>query len=281
MKKRKKIPVLYIVAVTIFLILTLGPFVWAFIVSVTPEYEMFKNTMNLFPTELTWKNYEILFQVNSPQHIRLFTGLLNSMKAVGCTILLGVPIALVSGYVLSRMEFPGKKVIRNTLLITMVIPVFATIIPLFRIFVDRGLLNNTFWLSMIYVSSFLPMNVWLISNYFDTLPKELEEAARVDGCGRVHTFLKIILPISYPVIFSSILIMFLSGWSQFQIPLILASSVETKPVSIVTSEFMSKDMVQYGITAAAGLLAVIPPAIAALIFRKFLVSGMTKGSIKG
>ena len=281
MKRRKKVSLLYIAAVILFLILTLGPFVWAFIVSVTPEYEMFKNTVGMLPKEMTWNNYEMLFDVNSPQHIRLFTGLANSMKAVGCTILFGVPIALVSGYVLTRMEFPGKKFIRNSLLIKMVIPVFATIIPLFRIFVDKGLLNNTFWLSMVYVSSFLPMNVWLISNYFATIPKELEEAARVDGCGRIHTFFKIILPISYPVIFSSILIMFLSGWSQFQIPLILASSAETKPVAIVTSEFMTKDMVQYGVTAAAGLLAVIPPAIVALIFRKFLVAGMTKGSTKG
>ena len=187
MKRRKKVSLLYIAAVILFLILTLGPFVWAFIVSVTPEYEMFKNTVGMLPKEMTWNNYEMLFDVNSPQHIRLFTGLANSMKAVGCTILFGVPIALVSGYVLTRMEFLGKKFIRNSLLITMVIPVFATIIPLFRIFVDKGLLNNTFWLSMVYVSSFLPMNVWLISNYFATIPNDIElfcnNSERIGGSG--------------------------------------------------------------------------------------------------
>jgi len=146
---------------------------------------------------------------------------------------------------------------------------------------ERKLLDNTFWLSVVYVSSFLPMSTWLISNYFSTIPKELEEAAWVDGCGRIETLFRIILPISYPIIFSAALIMFLGAWNQFQIPLILASSMNTKPVSIVTSEFMTKDSIQYGITAAAGLIAIAPPALIALIFRKFLVSGMTGGSTKG
>ena len=171
--------------------------------------------------------------------------------------------------------------IKNALLITMVIPVFATIIPLYKMFASLQLLNSTFWLSLVYVSSFLPMSTWLMCNYFSTIPKELEEAALVDGCGKIRTFFQIILPVSYPILCASALIMFLSGWSQFQIPLILASSVETKPVAIVVSEFMTKDSIQYGLTAAAGIITVIPPAITALIFRKFLISGMMRGSVKG
>ena len=125
------------------------------------------------------------------------------------------------------------------------------------------------------------MTTWLMSNYFATIPKELEEAAQIDGCGRLSSFLRIILPTSYPIILSAALIMFLNTWSQFQIPLILASSLETKPVAIVVSEFMTKDSVQYGLTAAAGMIAVLPPAITALIFRKFLISGMMGGAVKG
>lgn len=279
--KKKKRSILYIIAVILFLIFTLGPFVWAFFVSITPEHEMFKNTMNMFPAQPILENYKILFDVSDPNHVRLFTGIINSLKAVVCTIIIGIPIALISAYALTRMKFKGRKIIKNLLLVTMVIPVFATIIPLFRFFMMQQLLDNIVWLSVVYVSSFLPMSTWLISNYFATIPKELEEAAWVDGCGTIRAFFRIILPISYPIIFCSVLIMFLSAWNQFQIPLILASSAQTKPVSIVTSEFMTKSTVQYGITAAAGLLAMLPPAIAALVFRKFLVSGMTKGSTKG
>lgn len=90
-----------------------------------------------------------------------------------------------------------------------------------------------------------------------------------------------LLPASYPIIASAVLIIFLSTWSQFQIPLILASNSNTKPIAIVTSEFITKDTVDYGMTAAAGILALIPPALFALIFKKFLVSGMMKGAVKG
>lgn len=278
MKILKKIG--YVLILLVFLILVLGPFVWAFILSITPEHAMLAKTTALFPEAITWKNYIELFGGSRKGQL-LFTGIQNSLKAVGTTLLVGIPICLMSAYTLSRMEFKGRKLIRNLLLITMVIPVMATIIPLFRIFVNRQLLDNVFWLSVVYVSSYLPMITWLMSNYFSTIPKELEEAAVIDGCGKFATFMKIILPISYPIILSAALIMFLNTWNQFQIPLILASSIETKPVAIVVSEFMTKDSIQYGLTAAAGILAVIPPAITALIFRKFLISGMMRGSVKG
>ena len=230
----------YVLCLLVFLLLTLGPFVWAFILSITPEHAMLAKSTALLPEVVTWKNYLELFGGSRKGQL-LFAGIANSLKAVGMTLLVGIPICLMSAYTLSRMEFKGRKFIRNLLLITMVIPVMATIIPLFRIFVARQLLDNVFWLSLVYVSSYLPMITWLMSNYFSTIPKELEEAAVIDGCGRLAVFMRIFLPISYPIILSAALIIFLNTWNQFQIPLILASSVETKPVAIVVSEFMTKD----------------------------------------
>ena len=281
MKPKKKVHPGYWLFMVVFLLLTLGPFLWAFIISVTPEYGMFARTTKFLPDEITLDNYKALFSGTVRQSELLLRGMFNSLKAVAVTLAVGLPAALISAYALARLEFRGRKVLKNLLLITMVIPVMATIIPIYRIFVTYKLLDQTFWLSVIYVSAFLPMAVWLMTNYFATIPKELEEAALVDGCGRIHTFVKIMIPMSYPIIISTALIMFLSTWSQFQIPLILASSLETKPVAVVASEFMSKDTVQYGLTAAAGIIAVLPPAAAALVFRKFLISGMTGGSVKG
>ena len=279
MKFGKKIG--YFIALVIFLILTLGPFLWTFVLSITPEYAMMEKTTRLLPEVITYDNYRELLTSGTQKGSILVTGIRNALKAVGATLILGIPIAMMSAYALSRMEFKGRLLIKNLLLITMVIPVMATIIPLFRLFVARQWLDDVFWLSTVYVSSYLPMTTWLMSNYFATIPKELEEAAQIDGCGRLSSFLRIILPTSYPIILSAALIMFLNTWSQFQIPLILASSLETKPVAIVVSEFMTKDSVQYGLTAAAGMIAVLPPAITALIFRKFLISGMMGGAVKG
>ena len=244
----------YIVATIFFLVFTLGPFVWTFVMAITPKAEMFSNVVSLLPSHITWSNFQNLFS-GGRRSVAYFTGLKNSLRAVIVTICIGMPIALVSAYTLSRMEFPGRKIIKNALLITMVIPVMATIIPLYKMFSAGHMLDNTFWLSMVYVSSYLPMATWMIINYFSTIPKELEEAVS--------------------------LIMFLNTWSQFQIPLILASSMDTKPMAIVVSEFVTKDSVEYGLIATAGIVSLIPPAVTAIIFRKYLISGMVGGSVKG
>ena len=270
----------YFLATILFLIFTVGPFVWTFMISVTPDYAIFAPTSKMLPESITFANYVELFS-GSRRGNAFFKGMYNSMRTVGITLVIGIPIAMMSAYALSRMEFKGRKVIKNLFLITMVIPVMATIIPLYRMFAAGKMLDHIFWLSMVYVSSYLPMASWLISNYFATIPKELEEAAMIDGCGRGAAFSRIILPLSRPIILSVTLIMILNTWSQFQIPLILASSMETKPMAIVVSEFMTKDSIQYGLIAAAGMTALIPPALTAMLFRKYLISGMMGGSVKG
>lgn len=278
MKAAKKIG--FALATVIFLIFTVGPFIWTFLISITPKAALFLPNTGFMPETVTWDNYITLFS-GSRKGATYFTGLSNSFRAVVVTLLIGLPVSMMSGYALSRMEFPGRKLIKNALLITMVIPVMATIIPIYRMFSAGKMLDNMFWLCVIYVSSYLPMATWMITNYLATIPKELEEAALIDGCSEMGAFRRVILPLSYPILLSVSLIMFLSTWSQFQIPLILASSMKTKPMAIVISEFVTKDSVQYGLIAAAGLISLIPPAVAAVVFRKYLISGMVRGSVKG
>lgn len=270
----------YWLFMAVFLICTIGPFVWAFLISVTPEYGMFAKTSGLLPDKLTLENYQILLGGTGRQGQLFITGMVNSLKAAALTLGLGIPAAFLSAYALARMDFKGRMLIKNMLLFTMVIPVMAAIIPIYRIFADYRLLDDIFWLSVVYVSSLLPVTTWLITNYLATIPRELEEAALVDGCGTMRALWRIILPMSFPALVTAALILFLNTWSQFQIPLILASSLETKPIAVVTSEFMTKDTVQYGLTAAAGICAVLPPAAAALWLRRFLISGMVSGAVK-
>ena len=271
----------FILVASIFLLFTLGPIVWCFIVSVSPEKEMFSNTTGILPSSLSLDNYRLLLDFDSRQSEIFTRGLWNSLKAVSITLLIGLPVSLMTAYALSRLEFKGKGVIRTILLITIVIPVFTTIIPLYAMFANLGVLDHLFWLSVVYVSSFLPMVTWMLSNYINTIPRELDEAAFIDGCGRVRVFFDIILPNSYGIILAIVLIIFLMTWNQYQIPLILASSLDSKPLSMVVADFTSKDLIQYGITAAAGIIAILPPAIIAVIFRKSLILGLTQGAVKG
>ena len=279
MKILKK--VLYVFALLIFLIFYLGPFIWTFIISITPDSMVLEKSLNFLPDNTTLKNYLLLFDISSRQGKLLFSGMRNAIYASFVTIVLCIPMALLSAYALSRFKFFGKDFIKNSLLITMAIPVMATIIPIYKMFMQLKLLNNMYALSLVYVTSYLPVIVWLMSNYFSSIPRDLDEAAMVDGCTKLKALIHVVLPLSYPIIASAVLIIFLSTWSQFQIPLILASNNDTKPIAIITSEFITKDTVHYGLTAAAGILAIIPPALLALVFRKFLVSGIMKGSVKG
>ena len=273
--------VLYVFALLIFLIFYLGPFIWTFIISITPDSMVLEKSLNFLPDNTTLKNYLLLFDISSRQGKLLFSGMRNAIYASFVTIVLCIPMALLSAYALSRFKFFGKDFIKNSLLITMAIPVMATIIPIYKMFMQLKLLNNIYALSLVYVTSYLPVIVWLMSNYFSSIPRDLDEAAMVDGCTKTEALIYVVLPLSYPIIASAVLIIFLSTWSQFQIPLILASNNNTKPIAIITSEFITKDTVHYGLTAAAGILAIIPPALLALVFRKFLVSGIMKGSVKG
>ena len=181
----------YVFALALFLILTAGPFLWTFLLSVTPDHAIFSQGSGFWPGELIWDNYIELFS-GGQRGSRFFASLLNSLKATGVTLCIGIPAALLSAYALGRMEFKGRMLIRDLLLVTMVIPVMATIIPLYRMFAQGEMLDNLFWLSLVYVSSYLPMAVWLMTNYFATIPREMEEAAFIDGCGRVGSFFRLI-----------------------------------------------------------------------------------------
>ena len=273
--------ILYSMALILFLVFYAGPFIWTFIISVTPDSLVLGKSLSFLPEETTLKNYKTLFDVASSQGALLLSGIKNSAYASLVTIIICILMALLSAFALGRFKFIGKDIVKNSLLVTMAIPVMATIIPIYKMFMQLKLLNNVYTLSLVYVTSYLPVIVWLVSNYFASIPKDLDEAAKVDGCSKMGTLIMVIIPTSYPIIASAVLIIFLSTWSQFQIPLILASNSNTKPIAIVTSEFITKDTVDYGMTAAAGILALIPPALFALIFKKFLVSGMMKGAVKG
>lgn len=275
---RKSLRIASLLALVLF---TLGPILWCLVISISPESEMFNTGPGFLPTNPTLNNYRALLLEDTQYRSNYLNGMTNSLKAVALTEVIGLPVCVFGAYALSRFEFRFKRMITVVLLITSVIPVFATIIPIYKMFSDFQLLDNIFWISMIYVSAFMPMVLWILINSFQSFPKEIEESAKLDRCSRMGILFKMILPNSYPIILTIALLLFLMTWNQFQIPLILSASRATKPLSIVVQEYATKDRIMYGLTATAGMLALMPPAIMAVIFQKYLVSGLTSGSVKG
>lgn len=276
----RKSKIIYVFAVVFILLFSLGPIVWSFVISVTPENEMLKSSETILPQEPMLDNYKAIFDSDRKEHKTTFNGLRNSLLMSGLTLLIGIPTTVITAYALARYEFKGKKLYIDFLLLTIVIPAFATLIPVYSIFRNFQLLDNLFWTSLIYISSFLPLNTWIVMNYIKELPKELWQAAAIDGFSERQMFFKIALPLCGPIILTSALIMFIMAWKQYIIPMILISSHNHKMLTMVMSEFMTRDAIKYGVIAAVGILSVIPPAIVAMIFRKFLISGLTAGTVK-
>lgn len=265
----------HIIGVFFLIIFALGPIIWCFIISLTPEHEMLKSGENIMPSKIVSSNYEKVLNINEKEGKVIANGMKNALKISIITIIIGIPITFVTGYVFARYDFRFKKALQFILYLTIIIPVFTTIIPIYNIFVKMNLLDSMAATAVIYISSFLPINVSIVMNYIKELPEELFEAAKVDGFSDFEIFYKIVLPISRPIIITITLIFFLSAWKQYIIPTILLTSYDNRVITKVMGEFMTRDGINYGLIAASGILAIIPPAVFAAVFRKYIINGLT------
>lgn len=276
--KNYKNNIVYCISVIIFLIFIMVPILWCFIISISFEKDIFNDMSVFFPKNISFINYLKLLNPNIREGTNFLLAMKNSIFTSSITVFIGTPLAVMCGYSFARFKYrKGIKIFMGILLSTMIIPFFTTIIPLYTLFAKFNLLNSIGWLAIIYISSFLPMVTWITTNYFKEFPIEIEEMALIDGCTRFQVIIKILLPNVYPIILTGMLIIFLRAWSQYQLPLILAASRDVKPLTVLLAEFSSKDLILYGQIAAAGILTLLPPMIFSFIFRKYLISGLTKG----
>jgi multiple sugar transport system permease protein len=186
-------------------------------------------------------------------------------------------IAVFAGYGFSRLEFRGSRPLLWAVLATMIIPLFTLVVALYRLMAELDLIDTFPGLVLVFVSSTSPLAIWLFYNYTRELPPEPEEAALIDGCTRIGAFRRVVLPQMTSGIAALTAIVMLAIWGQFLIPLLLSSSVETKPVTVVITEFVGKYSTNYPLLTAAGVLAMIPPAIVALVLNRHIRGMLSAG----
>jgi multiple sugar transport system permease protein len=160
------------------------------------------------------------------------------------------------------------------------IPEVSLVIPLYIIASQIHILNTPYILMATYLSFALPFAIWLMAAFFETIPVELEDAARIDGCTRLGILYKIIIPISAPGLVSTAIFIFLQAWDEFFYALIFTSTIQAKTVPVAIAEFTGRYVVDITAMMAGGVLAAIPPVILALIFQRYIVSGLTAGAVK-
>lgn len=283
MKKALRI-ILYMILVLLVLLFIYLPVAWLVISSVSTRSELLATPIHWIPQEPTFQNYlNILSPAQGTSEVaRTFRiTLWNSLLVASSVTVIALTLGSLASYALIRLRFPFRQPMLIGILGTRMIPEISLVIPLYLFATRFGLFNSPIILIITYLSFALPFAIWLMAAFFDTIPVELEDAARIDGCNRIQTLWKVIIPISAPGLVSTGLFVFLTAWDEFFFALILTSTVSAKTVPVAIAEFTGRYVVDVGGMMTGGVLAAIPPVLLSLIFQRYIVSGLTAGAVKG
>ena len=252
-------------------------------ISLRPNDTLLTTDLRIIPENATLNNYkEVLF--GAPEKNRqsdFFLWVWNSISVVAVTSVISVILAAISAYAFSRFKFPGRAAGLVFLLTTQMIPAGMLLLPLFIMIAKLKMINTSLGLIIAYAVTSVPLTIWTLKGYYDTIPVDLEEAALIDGASRLTVFTRIILPLSTPALAIAFLFSFMGGWSEYLVARVVLQKNEifTWPLGIFT--FAQQFTVSWGQFAAASVLIAIPVMALFLYSSKWLISGLTLGSVKG
>jgi multiple sugar transport system permease protein len=263
-------------AILLYILFALFPLFWLLKVSITPNDLLYSEGVRLWPSRTTFQHFShVLTHSSFPLFFR------NSLIVSGATAMVVTLFASLSGYALSRFNFRGKYWIVALMLLTQMFPLVMLIAPIYKIMAPLGLTNSLIGLVIVYSAFNMPFATFLMQSFFDGIPKDLEEAAKIDGATQFTAFRQIILPLTLPGIAATLGFVFTAAWSEllFALMLISGNDASTFPVGLLT--FVSKFSVDFGQMMAAGVLALIPASLFFFLIQRYLVQGLTAGAVKG
>lgn len=275
--KRKKLirqSMIYIL-VGLLLIFVLFPFAWMVSIALKTPEEQFRIPPTLIPSHFTLQNFLTL-----SQHPLFIYYLLNSILIASTTTLLVVFVTIFCAYSFSRLKFPGRRSLLSIIILTQLFPLAAIIVPIYIIMSRVGLINTYFSLIIAYLSFTVPISVWLLRGFIQGIPPELEEAAMVDGCGRLQAFIKIILPLSRPGIAATAAYIFFVSWQEFMFALTFITDDYKRTLTVGILDFVGQYTTDWGSLMAASVCICLPVFVLFLILQKQLITGLTKGALK-
>ncbi|XUY30213.1 carbohydrate ABC transporter permease (plasmid) [Agrobacterium sp. rho-8.1] len=263
-------------ALLIYILFALFPLFWLLKVSVTPNDLLYSEGVRMWPSHATLDHYRYVIENSAfPTFFK------NSVIVAGSTAFAVTILSSLAGYALSRFRFRGKFWIIGLMLVTQMFPLVMLVAPIFKMLSPLGLTNSLTGLVIVYTAFNVPFATFLMQSFFDGIPKDLEEAAMIDGASRFTAFRQIILPLTLPGIAATLGFVFTAAWSELLFALMLISGNEsaTFPVGLLT--FVSKFSVDFGQMMAAGVLSLIPACLFFLLIQRYLVQGLTAGAVKG
>jgi multiple sugar transport system permease protein len=266
----------------------LAPFSWLIITSFMPEQEALSVPPHWIPENLTLGNYSTFY---APSGTRAIVGsraaentlpsILNSLLAASGTAALNIFLGTLAAYAFARLRFPGRTVLMFLHLGSRMVPGIALIVPLYLMVYRLGLLDNLLALVITYLTFTLPFTIWLLKSYFQGIPRDLEEAALIDGCTWPRMVVRVLLPTAAPGLVAAAMFAFMTAWNDYLFAVILTSSMAAKTAPVVVAGFATDVTTERTLMAAGGVLAVIPPLVLAFLFQRFIVQGLAAGAVKG
>jgi multiple sugar transport system permease protein len=271
--RRRGILALRILLLVIGLVLIGIPFLWI-VLTAFKDPVAADASPPMFISPLTLSNFDALFQDGYAKS--LLNSVIITTLATGFTLIFGIP----AGYAFARGRFRGRNFFGAFLLFSRMVPPVIYIIPLFLFFHLLNLIGTFTGLTLAYLTGLLPFTVWMSASYFQGVPVELEDAARVDGCSRLRSFVSISLPLALPGIVSVGLLIGIAAWGEYFIPLILGG-FSTEPATVGIVDFVGIDGSSWGPMAAGALCLIVPVFLATLVAQRSLIDGLTSGALKG
>jgi multiple sugar transport system permease protein len=266
----------------------LAPFSWLVITSFMFDAEALSVPPHWIPQQPTLDNYRSYLAPEGATGMRgagaidnMSYFFRNSFIVALCVAALNVVFGTMAAYPLARMEFKGSGLLMPIYLASRMIPGIALIIPLFLVIKQLTLLDSMLALIITYTGFTLPFSIWILRSYFVSVPRDLEDAARVDRCNRFNMMVRIFLPVVAPALGAAAMFAFVASWGEFLYAVIFTSTVASKTITVAVAQLATDIMIQKTLIATGGVLAVIIPIGLAMIFQRMLVQGIVSGSVKG
>lgn len=263
-------------AVWVFVLFAIFPIVQIIGISLRPGDQLYTTSLNPIPENATLAAYRIMTQEKPfPLWIR------NSLIVALSTALIGVALASLSGYALSRRRFRGHGATLQGILMTQMFPATMLLLPLYVLMRKLYLVDTLFGVVIAYVATALPFCIWTMKGYYDTIPRDLEEAALIDGAGRLGAFVRVTLPLSAPALVITALFSFMAGWSEFMVARVLLTSKELMTLPLGLESLFTTYQTEWANYAAGSVLVCLPVVVLFLVLSRYLVGGLTLGGVKG
>ena len=258
-------------------VISVGPFVYMVTTSFKTGTALF--APGLWPSDPSWKNYTALFDGAQPFGRHLWNSVLVATVTVVCSLVL----AVTASYALARIPFKGKGLLLMTILGVSMFPQVAVLSGMFELIQALGLYNKAIGLVVPYTVFTLPFTVWILTTFMKQLPKELEEAAIMDGCGPLRIIFEVFMPLLWPALVSTALLAFIGSWNEFLFALtfVVEDTQRTVPVGISLISADTAFEIPWGSIMAASVIVTLPLLLMVLVFQKKIVSGLTAGAVKG